>query len=103
MSKQKFYNISKWIAILPVSAIVWSVLIGFELLLIIWLDTNFNITEILNVWWICFFVTVPILIAEFFISKLIAPKNKNICAIIVTCLVLLWQIFFFYAMSHLAY
>ena len=103
MKKRAIDTIFTWIGLLIAVPFVWIISTSFLVLFILFLDYYFRILMLVPGWFWLLIITVPVVIAEFFITKLISPTHNRIVAIIVSVITILWQICFFYALAHMAY
>ena len=103
MKKRAIDTIFTWIGLLIAVPFVWIISTSFLVLFILFLDYYFRILMLVPGWLWALIITIPTIIAEFFITELISPVHKRIVAIVVSVLIILWQIFFLDGLSHMAY
>lgn len=91
-------DIWRWVALAPVVCVTWWVVV----ILCSYLYSWFYTPNLLQYWGPLMLIFLPS-VAIFFVARWIAPKYKNITAVSAVVLCILWGLFLFYGLSHMAY
>lgn len=101
-SKQNLSNALRWIVLLPAICLVWWTVSFICITIERWFPARLLLGHHFWLGMITYFIILPA-VAMFFTAKYIAPKHKILMGCIAVCLCILWGLFLWYGLSHMAY